>query len=114
MTRESHERFLLGVPDDVADWDGGDGEAQWFTGTGGGLWACAVDRPNAAQIRASYVRQQKTDSAMWAHPQAGEEGRFPKLWMRSGTAGSATVGDAPEKLVQGYAAGEERNCNTVR
>ena len=70
------------------------GNSQWFielaADLGHEMWI-----GDAAQIRASYVRKQKTDKRDAAHIlKLLMEGRFPRLWTAgSGAARSAAVAD---------------------
>jgi len=75
------ERFYRGMPVPSLIGVEATGNSQWFVelveDLGHALWI-----GDAAQIRASYVRQQKTDKRDAAHIRMlMEEGRFPKLWM---------------------------------
>jgi transposase len=75
------ERFYRGMPVPSLIGMEATGNAQWFMemveDMGHALWV-----GDAAQIRASYVRRQKTDQRDAAHiRKLVEEGRFPKLWM---------------------------------
>jgi transposase len=77
------ERFYRGLP--VPSFIGVEacGNSQWFVDMlqrlGHEVWI-----GDAAQIRASYVRRQKTDRRDAAHIlQLLMEGRFPRLWMPS-------------------------------
>ena len=63
---------------------------------------------DAAQIRASYVRQQKTDKRDAAHiMKLLVEGRFPRIWMPSRGARSAAVAIASPQTGDHADAGEE-------
>ena len=75
------ERFYRGMPVPSLIGMEATGNSQWFVelveDLGHALWI-----GDAAQIRASYVRQQKTDKRDAGHiRKLVEEGRFPKLWM---------------------------------
>jgi len=75
------ERFYRGMPVPSSIGMEATGNSQWFVelveDLGHALWI-----GDAAQIRASYVRQQKTDKRDAGHiRKLVEEGRFPKLWM---------------------------------
>ncbi len=69
---------------------------------------------DAAQIRASYVRQQKTDRRDAAHIlQLLVEGRFPRIWMPS-----SEVRDLRQLLLHRYKlviirARVKNDCNTL-
>ena len=74
------ERFYRGLPVPSLIGMEATGNAQWFVelveDLGHALWI-----GDAAQIRASYVRKQKTDKRDAGHiRKLVEEGRFPKLW----------------------------------
>ena len=75
------ERFYRGMPVPSSIGMEATGNSQWFVelveDLGHALWI-----GDAAQIRASYVRRQKTDKRDAGHiRKLVEEGRFPKLWM---------------------------------
>jgi len=75
------ERFYRGMPVPSLIGMEATGNSQWFVelveDLGHALWI-----GDAAQIRASYVRRQKTDKRDAGHiRKLVEEGRFPKLWM---------------------------------
>ena len=62
------------------------GNSQWFIelveDLGHEIWI-----GDAAQIRASYVRKQKTDKRDAAHIlKLVTQGRFPRLWTRTGSS----------------------------
>src|SRR5437867_965423 len=70
---------------------------------------------DAAQIRASYVRQQKTDKRDAAHIlKLLVEGRFPRILDAvERSAGSAAVAVAPLQAGDHSGAGEERTATPV-
>ena len=87
------------------------GNSQWFVelvhDLGHEIWV-----GDAAQIRASYVRQQKTDKRDAAHIlKLVVEGRFPRLWTPYRRAArSAAVGAAPAQTGDDSQPGEKRTA----
>jgi transposase len=87
------------------------GNSQWFIelveDLGHEIWI-----GDAAQIRASYVRKQKTDKRDAAHIlKLVVEGRFPRLWTAGpGAARSAAVGFAPAQTGGDTQPGKKRTA----
>ena len=103
------ERFYRGLAEPALVGVEACGNSQWFLELlqqlGHEVWV-----GDAAQIRASYVRKQKTDKRDAAHIlKLLVEGRFPRLWVPIGrAAGCAAVADSSAQAGGDSDAGEER------
>ena len=111
MPAESARRFYQQLAAPVLIGMEATGNSQWFVelveDLGHEIWI-----GDAAQIRASYVRKQKTDKRDAAHIlKLVVEGRFPRLVdSGSGAARSAAVGAAPAQAGGDPQPGEKRTA----